>query len=65
MPLTPAKSPSTEKPLTVPNLAVLMKKIGDISLVAATAVRRSEFEGERILAQGPAITAGGTLADVL
>ncbi len=52
-------------PLAVPNLAVLMKKIGDVSLSSPQLpnVQEREFEGERyILAQGPAITAGGTLS---
>jgi len=52
-------------PLAVPNLAVLMKKIGDMSLSSPQLpnVQQREFEGERyILGQGPAITAGGTLS---
>lgn len=52
-------------PLPVPNLAVLIKKIGDLSLSSPQLpnVQEREFEGERyILAQGPAIPAGGTLS---
>jgi hypothetical protein len=52
-------------PLSVSNLAVLMKKIGDMSLTSPQLpqVQEREFEGERyILAQGPAMTAGGTLS---
>jgi hypothetical protein len=52
-------------PLAVPNLAVLMKKIGDMSLSSPQLpnVQEREFEGERyILAQGPTIPAGGTLS---
>jgi hypothetical protein len=52
-------------PLAVPNLAVLMKKVGDMSLSSPQLpqVQEREFEGERyILAQGPAIAAGGTLS---
>jgi hypothetical protein len=51
-------------PMAVPNLAVLMKKIGDMSLSSPQLpnVQEREFEGERyILAQGPTIPAGGTL----
>ncbi len=52
-------------PLAVANLAVLMKKPGDMSLSSPQlpSVQEREFEGERyILAQGPAIPAGGTLS---
>jgi hypothetical protein len=52
-------------PLPVPTLAVLMKKIGDMSLSSPQLpnVQEREFEGDRyILAQGPAIPAGGTLS---
>jgi hypothetical protein len=52
-------------PLAVPGLAVLMKKVGDISLTSPQLpnVQEREFEGERyILAQGPAIPAGAPLA---
>jgi hypothetical protein len=52
-------------PLAVPNLAVLMKNLGDMSLSSPQLpnVQEREFEGERyILAQGPAIAAGGTLS---
>ena len=49
-------------PLPVPGLAVLMKKVGDMSLTSPQLpnVQEREFEGERyILAQGPPIPAGG------
>ncbi len=52
-------------PLAVPGLAVLMKKVGDISLTSPQLpnVQERAFEGERyILAQGPAIPAGAPLA---
>jgi hypothetical protein len=52
-------------PLAVPSLAVLMKKVGDITLTSPQLpnVQEREFEGERyILAQGPAIPAGAALA---
>ena len=52
-------------PLAVPGLAVLMKKVGDISLTSPQLpnVQEREVEGERyILAQGPAIPAGAALA---
>jgi hypothetical protein len=52
-------------PLAVPGLAVLMKKVGDLSLTSPQLpnVQEREFEGERyILAQGPAIPAGASLA---
>lgn len=52
-------------PLAVPGLAVLMKKVGDISLSSPQLpnVQERVFEGERyILAQGPALAAGATLA---
>ena len=52
-------------PLPVPNLAVLMKKTGAISLASPQLpdVQEREFEGERyILAQGPALAAGSTLS---
>ena len=52
-------------PLTVPGLAVLMKKVGDTSLTSPQLpnVQERAFEGERyILAQGPALAAGATLA---
>ena len=51
-------------PLGVPGLAVLMKKLGDVTLTSPQLpnVQEREFDGERyILAQGPAIPAGGTL----
>jgi hypothetical protein len=51
-------------PLAVPGLAVLMKKVGDATLTSPQLpkVEEREFDGERyILAQGPAIPAGGTL----
>ena len=51
-------------PLGVPGLAVLMKKVGDVTLTSPQlpSVQEREFEGERyILAQGPAIPAGGKL----
>ncbi len=52
-------------PLPVPGLAVLMKKAGDISLTSPQLpnVQERAFEGERyILAQGPGLPAGATLA---
>ncbi|MEO5742440.1 MAG: hypothetical protein ABIS29_17780 [Vicinamibacterales bacterium] len=52
-------------PLAVPGVAVLMKKVGDISLTSPQLpnVQEREFEGERyVLAQGPAIPAGAPLA---
>ncbi len=52
-------------PLAVPSLAVLMKKVGDISLTSPQLpnVQERVFEGERyILAQGPSIPAGAPLA---
>ncbi len=52
-------------PLPVPNLAVLMKKTGDVALASPQLpnVQEREFEGERyILAQGPALAAGSTLS---
>jgi len=52
-------------PLSVPSLAVLMKKTGDISMTSPQLpnVQERAFEGDRyILAQGPALPAGGTLA---
>jgi hypothetical protein len=52
-------------PLSVPGLAVLIKKIGDMSLTSPQLpnVQEREFEGDRyILAQGPPIAAGGTLS---
>jgi hypothetical protein len=52
-------------PLAVPGLAVLMKKVGDISLRSPQLpdVQERVFEGERyILAQGPALPAGTALA---
>jgi hypothetical protein len=52
-------------PLGAPNLVVLMKKIGDMSLSSPQLpnVQEREFEGDRyILAQGPAIPAGATLS---
>jgi hypothetical protein len=52
-------------PLAVPGLAVLMKKVGDLSLTSPQLpnVQERVFEGERyILAQGPAIPAGSPLA---
>jgi hypothetical protein len=52
-------------PLAVPGLAVLMKRVGDISLTSPQLpnVQEREFEGERyVLAQGPAIPAGSPLA---
>ena len=52
-------------PLSVPGLAVLMKKVGDIGMTSPQLpnVQEREFEGERyILAQGPAISAGVPLA---
>jgi hypothetical protein len=52
-------------PLAVPGLAVLMKKVGDISLRSPQLpdVQERVFEGERyILAQGPALPAWTALA---
>jgi hypothetical protein len=52
-------------PLAVPNLAVLMKKIGDTSLTSPQLpnVQERDFEGERyILAQGPPLASGSTLS---
>ncbi len=52
-------------PLPVPNLVVLTKKIGDMSLSSPQLpnVQEREFEGEHwILAQGPALSAGATLS---
>jgi len=52
-------------PLPVQGLAVLMKKTGDMSLSSPQLpnVQERTFEGENyILAQGPAIPAGGTLS---
>lgn len=51
-------------PLAVPGLAVLIKKIGELTLTSPQlpTVQEREFEGERyILAQGPPIPAGGIL----
>ena len=51
-------------PISVPGLAVLMKKSGESALRSPQLpnVQEREFEGERyILAQGPAIAAGSTL----
>ena len=52
-------------PLSVPGLAVLMKKVGNISFTSPQLpnVQEREFEGERyILAQGPTLAAGAPLA---
>jgi hypothetical protein len=52
-------------PLTVPSLAVLVEKVGDMSLSSPQLpnVQEREFQGDRyILAQGPAISAGATLS---
>jgi hypothetical protein len=52
-------------PLPVPGLAVLMEKVGDTALSSPQLpnVQERVFEGERyVLAQGPAIPAGGTLS---
>jgi hypothetical protein len=52
-------------PLAVPGLAVLIKKVGDTSLTSPQLpnVQEREFQGDRyILAQGPALPAGATLA---
>jgi hypothetical protein len=52
-------------PLAVPGLALLMKKTGDVSLTSPQLpnVQERDIEGDTyILAQGPAIPAGGTLA---
>jgi hypothetical protein len=54
-----------QMPLAVPGLAVLMKKIGDVSMSSPQLpnVQERTFEGERyILAQGPTIPAGATLS---
>jgi hypothetical protein len=51
-------------PLPVPSLAVLMKKVGDMTLASPQLpnVQEREFEGERyLLAQGSALPAGSTL----
>jgi hypothetical protein len=51
-------------PLSVPGLAVLMKKVGSAALSSPQlpAVQEREFDGERyILAQGPTISAGAML----
>ena len=51
-------------PVSVPGLAVLMKKSGESTLQSPQLpnVQEREFEGDRyILGQGPAIAAGGTL----
>jgi hypothetical protein len=52
-------------PMSVPGLAVLMKKAGNISFSSPQLpnVQEREFEGERyILAQGPALPGGAPLA---
>jgi hypothetical protein len=52
-------------PLPVPGLAVLMTKVGDMSLSSPQLpnVQERVFEGERyVLAQGPALPAGATLS---
>ena len=52
-------------PLGVPGLAVLMKKVGDISFSSPQLpnVQEREFEGDRyVLAQGPALPSGAPLA---
>jgi hypothetical protein len=52
-------------PLAVPGLAVLMTKIGDMSLSSPQLpnVQERVFEGEHyVLAQGPALPAGATLS---
>ena len=52
-------------PLSVPGLAVLMKKVGNISFSSQQLpnVQEREFEGDRyILAQGPMLPAGTPLA---
>jgi hypothetical protein len=52
-------------PLPVPGLAVLMTKVGEMSLSSPQLpnVQERVFEGERyVLAQGPALPAGGTLS---
>jgi hypothetical protein len=52
-------------PLAVPGLAVLMTKVGDMSLSSPQLpnVQERVFEGERyVLAQGPALPAGATLS---
>jgi hypothetical protein len=51
-------------PLAVPSVAVLMKKVGNMTLTSLQlpTLQEREFDGERyILAQGPGIPAGGTL----
>ncbi len=55
-------------PLSVPGLAVLMKKVGEMSLSSPQLpnVQERVFEGERyILAQGPPLPAGATLSLVV
>ena len=50
-------------PLSVPGLAVLMKKTGDISMASPQLpnVQERDIEGEPyILAQGPALPAGAS-----
>ena len=52
-------------PLAVPGVAVLMKKVGDISITSPQLpnVQERELQGERyVLAQGPPIPAGAPLA---
>jgi hypothetical protein len=52
-------------PLAVPGLAVLMTKVGDMSLSSPQLpnVQERVFEGDRyVLAQGPALPAGATLS---
>ncbi len=51
-------------PLSLPGIAVLMKKLGETTLASPQlpSVQEREFEGDRyILAQGSTIPAGGTL----
>jgi hypothetical protein len=51
-------------PLSVPGLAVLMKKVGEATLTSPQLpnVQEREFDGERyVLAQGSTIPSGGTL----
>ena len=51
-------------PLAVPGLAVLMKKVGDMTIASPQlpSVEERDFDGERyVLAQGPTLAAGGTL----
>lgn len=51
-------------PLPVPGLAVLIKKVGELTFTSPQlpSVQERDFDGERyILAQGPAIPAGGIL----